>query len=177
MMIHVEQRLTVEAFLAAMKRRYGDLPRFRAYVRTHPRDVAAKLDLEDFEFYKDRPELRPEAMERAVSLIPVDGKALSVFTKQRLALLDALARGPFDSMRQLARHLGRDVHNVHADLQLLQTLGLVAFERGPRNRRVPRLAADSIRLVVGPVSVAPHGLHERERRIPETEEFVPLDEA
>jgi len=177
MMIRVEQRLTVAEFLAAMKEKYRSLPRFRAYVRAHPREVAAKLDLEDFEFYNDRPEFRPEAMERAVSLIPVDDKALSVFTKQRLALLDTLGKGPFDSVRQLARHLGRDVHNVHADLQLFHTLGIVAFDRGPRNRLVPRLAADSIRVVVGPPPVGPGGVRERERRILETEELAPSDEA
>jgi len=175
-MIHVEQHLTVEAFLAAMRQRYGDLRGFRAYVRSHPRDVAAKLDLEDFEFYADRPEFGADGLERAVSLIPVDDKALSAFTKQRLALLDTLAKAPFDSVRQLARHLGRDVHNVHADLRLFQELGIVAFERGPRNRRVPRLAADALRVVVGPLSGGLPGRHARERRILETEDFVPPGE-
>ena len=176
MMIRVEQHLTVEEFLAAMRRRYRDLRGFRTYVRTHPRDAGARLDLEDFEFYKDRPELGSGAMERAVSLVPVADEALSAFTKQRLALLDTLARGHVDSVRQLARDVGRDVHNVHADLRLFERLGIVAFERGPRNRRVPRLAADSIRVVIERSAEAPR-LHNQEGRALSAEDSVPLSEA
>jgi len=161
-MIHVEQRLTVAEFLAAMRKKYRDIHHFRAYVRAHPRDLAAKLDLEDFESYVDRPELQSETMERAVSLIPVTDEALSAFTRQRLAMLEALAQGRFGSVRQLAAHLGRDVHNIHADLQLFRKLGIVEFERGPGNRRMPRLVAHSIRILVGRPSLerldAPRGM-------------------
>ncbi len=149
MMIRVLQRVTVADFLAATTQRYQDLGRLRSYVRKHPRDVAARLDLEDFAFYEDHPELRSETMERAVSLIPVTTEALSMFTRQRLALLEILASGKFDSVRQLAGHLGRDVHNVHEDLQLFRKLGIVAFERGPRNRLIPKLVADSINVIPG----------------------------
>ena len=145
MMIHVEQRLTVSEFLAAMRREHRDLKAFRDYVRRHPRDVAARLDLEDFEFYAGRPDLRSETMDRAVSLIPVAEEALAVFTRQRLALLDALAKRTFPSVRELAAHLKRDVHNVHADVRLFEKVGLITFERGARNRRAPRLVADAIR--------------------------------
>ena len=159
MMIRVVRRLTVTEFLAAMKQRYRDLGGFRSYVRRHPRDAAARLDLEDFEFYKDRPELRSETMEHAVSLIPVTTEALSIFTRQRLALLETLASGKFDSVRQLAGHLRRDVHNVHEDLQLFRKLGIVALERGPRNRRIPKLVADSINVIPGRVPLERFGTH------------------
>lgn len=159
MMIRILRRVTVTDFLAAMKQRYRDLEGFRSYVRRHPRDVAARLDLEDFEFYKDRPELRSGTMERAVSLIPVTTEALSMFTRQRLALLETLASGKFDSVRQLAGHLGRDVHNVHEDLQLFRKLGIVAFERGPRNRRIPELVADSINVIAGRAPLERFGTH------------------
>ena len=159
MMSHVEQRLTVSEFLAAMRREHRDLKAFRDYVRRHPRDVAARLDLEDFEFYAGRPDLRSETMDRAVSLIPVAEEALAVFTRQRLALLDALAKRPFPSVRELAAHLKRDVHNVHADLQIFRKLGIVAYERGSGNRRIPRLRADSIRVVVEPSPVGRLGAH------------------
>ncbi len=159
MMIRVVQRVTVTEFMAAMKQRYRDLEGFRSYVRRHPRDVAARLDLEDFEFYGDRPELRSETMERAVSLIPVTAEALSLFTRQRLALLETLASGKFDSVRHLAGHLGRDVHNVHEDLQLFRKLGIVAFERGPRNRRIPKLVADSIHVIAGRAPLERFGAH------------------
>ena len=44
------------------------------------------------------------------------------------------------------------VHNVHADVRLFEKVGLITFERGARNRRAPRLVADSIRVVLTPSS-------------------------
>ena len=156
MMIRVQQVTTVAVFLETMKQRYGGAEELRAHIRNHPRDVTAKLDLEDFEFYLSHPEMHGEKMERAVSLIPLTAKALSMFTKQRLAMLGTLADKRFESVRKLAEHLGRDVHNVYEDLRLFQGLGIIEFERGPRNSRIPRLVADSIsviprRTTVGPV--------------------------
>src|SRR5207245_9924060 len=72
-----------------------------------------------------------------------------MFTKQRLALLQTLGDKRFESVRKLANHLGRDVHNVYEDLQLFRKLGLVDFDRGPRNSRIPRLLADSINVIQG----------------------------
>ncbi len=149
MIIRIQQVLTVSEFLDFMKLRFGDIDGLRAYLKSHPRDVAARLDLEDFEFYLGRPELSYEKMERAISLIPVTDKALSMFTKQRLALLETLGDRRFESVRKLAEYLGRDVHNVHEDLRLFRKLGLVEFERGPRNSRIPHLLADSISIIPG----------------------------
>jgi hypothetical protein len=157
MMIRIQQVTTVAEFLETVKRRHGGADDFRAYVRNHPRDVVAKLDLEDFEFYVGHPELQHEKMERAVSLIPVTNKALSMFTRQRLAVLETLADRRFDSVRKLADYLGRDVHNVYEDLRLFRKLGIVEFERGPRNSRIPHLVADSISVIPGGM---PHGLIE-----------------
>lgn len=155
MIIRVQQVTTVAEFLETMRQHYGDVEGLRAYVKSHPRDVPAKLDLEDFEFYLSHPEMHDEKMERAVSLIPLTAKALSMFTKQRLALLETLADKRFESVRKLAEHLGRDVHNVYEDLKLLQKLGIIELERGPRNSRIPRLVADSISIIPrGPEAVA-----------------------
>ncbi len=175
MMLRVERRTTVGAFLADMGRRYGGPRGLRTYVRSHPRDFAAKTDLEDVEFFRRHPEMRSEPLEQSVSWIPVTDRALSVFTGQRMALLDTLAAGSFGSTRELARHLGRDVRNVHGDLQVLHGLGIVEFEQGPGRRRAPRLAGDSIRIELGPDGR--RSLRERQKRILETRRFVPLDEA
>jgi len=149
MMIRVQQVTTVAEFLETMKQRFGGVEELRAHVRSHPRDVTARLDLEDFEFYLSHPEMHHEKMERAVSLIPLTTKALSMFTKQRLAMLETLADKRFESVRKLAEYLGRDVHNVYEDLKLFRTLGVIEFGRGPRNSRVPRLVADSISIIPG----------------------------
>ena len=155
MMIRVQQRIKVSEFMREVQGRFGDLEGLRRYVRGHPRDLATKQDLEDFEFYVDHPEMHSETMERAVSLIPITDEALSAFTRQRLALLETLAERKFDSVRQLALHLDRDVHNVYEDLRIFAKLGIVALERGPRNRRIPRLVADSINVLPGRGSEIP----------------------
>lgn len=49
----------------------------------------------------------------------------SLFTPRRVALLEALRVEPADSIRALARRLGRDQKNVHADVQALLTVGLI----------------------------------------------------
>jgi len=49
----------------------------------------------------------------------------SLFTLRRVELLEALRQEPADSIRALARRLGRDQKNVHADVQALMTVGLV----------------------------------------------------
>ncbi len=155
MMIRVQQVITVAEFLETMKQRFGGVEGLRAHVRSHPRDVTARLDLEDFEFYLGHPEMHDEKMERAVSLIPLSAKALSMFTKQRLAMLETLADKRFESARKLAAYLGRDVHNVYEDLRLFGKLGIIEFERGPRNSRIPRLVADSISVIPGRTRVGP----------------------
>ena len=176
MILRIERRVSVGEFLADMERRHGNLRGFRAYVGAHPRDVNAKLDLEDFEFFLERPGLRNETMVRGVSLIPVTDQALSMFTKRRLAILEALALRSFESVRQLAADLHRDVHNVHADLQLFRALGLVEFDRGSGRRLEPRLAGDSIRIDVS----RPHDGRDRrrlERHGRERERTRPLEAA
>lgn len=52
----------------------------------------------------------------------------SVFTPRRVELLNALRQEPADSIRALARRLGRDQKNVHADVQALVTVGLIERE-------------------------------------------------
>jgi predicted transcriptional regulator len=49
----------------------------------------------------------------------------SLFTPRRVELLEALRQEPADSIRALARRLGRDQKNVHADVQALMTVGLI----------------------------------------------------
>ena len=146
MMIRFEETVTVPQFFDRIKQRYGDAEKFRAYVKRNPRDVRVKQDLEDFEYYTEHPELVYEKIQRAVSLIPVGPEALTLFTEQRLKIIDTLKHKQFGSIRQLADYLRRDVRNVHDDLSLFESLGFLEFDRGPRNTRIPRLLADSILL-------------------------------
>lgn len=51
---------------------------------------------------------------------------LKTLSEQRLVLLRTLRRSGAMSIRALARNLGRDYKNVHADVQILKRCGLIA---------------------------------------------------
>lgn len=147
MIIRFEQTQTVAEFLDEIKRKYGGEAGLRAHLKRKPADILAAEDLEDLEYYSAHPELQLEKIRRAVSVVPVTEEALSMFSPERLKMLDLLSYKEFGSIRQLAEHLRRDVHNVYEDLKRLQSLGVLEFEHGPRNSRIPRLLAQSITII------------------------------
>ena len=73
----------------------------------------------------------------------VDWAALcSVLPPKRYDLIRQLRREPADGVRALARSLGRDVKNVHADIVALHDLGLVArAEDGSRSAPLGEIAS------------------------------------
>lgn len=147
MIIRFERTLTVAQFLDELRERYGGEKGLRRHITRNPRDALARWDLEELEYYVARPQLLNEKMRTALSLIPANEAALSVLSPKRLKLLDALLGNRFTSIRQLARHLKRDVHNVYDDLRKFESMGVLEFDRGPRNSRIPKLMADSISIV------------------------------
>lgn len=147
MMIRFERTLSAAKLLKELRNRYGSEDGLRRHVKRKPGDVLAKQDLEDLEYYSAHPERMGEKVTQSVSLFPANNAALAVLTQKRLRLLDVLSRRHFSSIRELAAYLRRDVHNVHDDLRRFHALGVVQFERGPRNSRIPRLVADSITIV------------------------------
>ena len=72
--------------------------------------------------------------------------ARKVLTPKRLQLLRAIRRGRPDSLSQLARLLGRDFKNVHADVQALAASGLISLRKTPAGRptTVPRVPFSTI---------------------------------
>jgi predicted transcriptional regulator len=61
-------------------------------------------------------------------------------------LLRVIRQGRPDSVYQLARLVGRDFKNVHADIQALATYGLVSLKKTQAGRRttVPRVPFSAI---------------------------------
>ena len=70
---------------------------------------------------------------------------LKVFTPERLNLLKAIASVRPSSVRELARMVGRDVKNVHGDLQLLYSHGLIELEENG-SRKVPVVPYRKLRI-------------------------------
>jgi predicted transcriptional regulator len=74
--------------------------------------------------------------------------ARKVLTPKRLELLRMIRQGRPDSVYQLARLVGRDFKNVHADVQTLAAYGLVSLKKTKAGRRtsVPRVSFSAIEL-------------------------------
>ncbi len=72
--------------------------------------------------------------------------ARKVLTPKRLQLLRAIRQGRPNSVYQLARLIGRDFKNVHADVHALAAYGLVSLKKARAGRRptVPRVPFSAI---------------------------------
>jgi DNA-binding transcriptional ArsR family regulator len=78
-------------------------------------------------------------------------EAATVLTERRRELLERLDEGEYDSVRALARAVGRDKGAVSRDLSVLAEHGLVTYEEDGRSRR-PLLRHGTI--VVEPVTAS-----------------------
>jgi predicted transcriptional regulator len=63
--------------------------------------------------------------------------ALKVLTPKRLEILRVIRKGRPDSVSDLARLIGRNFKNVHADVQALAAYGLVSLRKTQAGRRTP----------------------------------------
>ena len=78
--------------------------------------------------------------------------AQQVMTEKRLEIIEAIgSEDAFDSHRELARHLERDIAQVQRDLDLLYGVGVLDREAGIGSASTPALATDT--LVVSPLVV------------------------
>jgi predicted transcriptional regulator len=70
-----------------------------------------------------------------------------LLTTRRMELLEAVMEHPPESIRALADHLDRDVHDVHDDLHLLAEYGVIHFEENGR-AKTPYVPYDTVRIEV-----------------------------
>lgn len=117
----------------------GRMPpgKFQDYVEWTSMDhaVRAYQEGEDFEYLAEVDlDLKPENY--------------SKLTPRRLELLDHLIEGYADSINDLASAVGRDVKNVHSDLRVLESLGLVSLVPEGRSL-VPELLVYEITILLG----------------------------
>lgn len=73
-----------------------------------------------------------------------------ILTEKRLEVIRAVAEGDVESIRGLARQLGRKENVVHEDLMLLFEEGVIDFEE-EKNRKIPVLRHENI--LVKPVAL------------------------
>ena len=90
---------------------------------------------EEFEYYTEE-------------TVNLGWREISRLTPRRLELLDRLSHIHVESINDLAAQVGRDVKNVHGDLQILRRLGFIRLVR--RGRRIlPVLVVQEITLLLG----------------------------
>lgn len=101
-----------------------------------------------------RSERRSE-MARALARGGMDGvhiltleQAEAVLSPKRQEIIEALGQGEYESVRALARDLGRDKGQVSRDLGVLAEHGIVTFEADGCSKR-PRLTQEHI--VIEPI--------------------------
>lgn len=58
------------------------------------------------------------------------GQLHATLTEERMAALDLVTQHEGSNIRQLAAMLDRDYENVHADIQIFSTIGLIAKCKG-----------------------------------------------
>lgn len=70
-----------------------------------------------------------------------------LLTERRMELLEDVMEQQPESIRALADRLGRDVHDVHDDLQLLAEYAIIHFEADGRAKK-PYVPYDTVRIEV-----------------------------
>ena len=96
-----------------------------------PKSVATKLlkTLEEANFGETLKE------EQTLTFPSVE-KLFKILTPTRWEIVKALQTREFNSIRDLAKFLGRDYSNVWKDIQILNDLGIVEIEKTERGYRV-----------------------------------------
>lgn len=70
-----------------------------------------------------------------------------LLTDRRMELLEEVMEHPPESIRALADHLDRDVHDVHTDLHVLADYDIIHFEEEGRAKK-PYVPYDRVRIEV-----------------------------
>lgn len=110
-------------------------------ITSHPGDEARAATLDRIERWEGG-----EAVPRVVNFEDA-ARLRELLTPRRMELLEAVMADPPDSIRGLADRLGRDVHDVHADLHLLADYRIVHFREAGRAKQ-PYVPYETVRIEV-----------------------------
>ena len=80
--------------------------------------------------------------------LSLDSKQYEKLTPKRLELLDHLSTRQDSSINALAERIGRNVKNVHSDLQILAELGFINLVKEGRSL-IPELVVHEINIQLG----------------------------
>ncbi len=144
MIIRFHRTIPRSQLLEELTKEHGSTAALEKKAKKNPNKRAI---LEEWRFHLKGDPKEPVKLGQVI--IFHDPKAfVKQWTPQRLALYEHLKRHrDVESLNQLAKQLGRNYRNVHADARLLAKTGVISLERHA-NHLVPRAVADEVTVTV-----------------------------
>jgi len=140
MIITLIKKQTGHEFIEEMELTYKSISELeKLFKRTN--NMKMYVDLENWKYYKENPD---ETIEMTESLF-TDKLSLSNLD---LIILNTIKHEKPKSIRDLAKKINKDVGNIQPKVKKLEEHGLIKFENGVKNRKIPYLTFDEIKLEI-----------------------------
>lgn len=140
MIVTLVKKQTGYEFIRDMEETYNSISELeKLFKRTN--NMKMYVDLENWRYYKDNLD---EEIELTESLV-TDKLSLSDLD---LIILNAIKHEKPRSIRDLANKINKDVSNVQPKVKKLEEEGLIKFEVGAKNSKIPYLTFDEIKLEI-----------------------------
>jgi predicted transcriptional regulator len=109
--------------------------------RTQPRNMVIYVQIQDWKYYKDHPD---ETIKISNSLVT---NQLTI-GEVEIQMLNTIKHSKPKSIRELAKLIKKDISTVQPKVKNLETEGLLYFEDGVKNSKVPCLNYDEISISI-----------------------------
>jgi DNA-binding MarR family transcriptional regulator len=139
--IKMTKKTTGKGMIKYFEKTYGSIERLERIIKRDSENMLAYYDLDDWKYFIEHPNEEVE-----------DGK--TIFTedlnlgKIELELLNFIKNNNPQSIRELAGLIRKDVSNVQRKVKKLEKEGLVRFEEGNKNSKIPIVEYDKIEIAI-----------------------------
>lgn len=120
---------------------YGSLENLKKLNKEEKENHLLGFHLEEWEFYKDR--LNKDVKETKILL--TDSYPIG---KIELKLLNSIKSENPESIRDLARLVGKDIKTVQPKVNVLAEQGFIELKRGSKNNKIPIFSYDAIEIAI-----------------------------
>ncbi len=141
MIVTLVRKIKAKDLIKEFEDTYGSIDRLK---KLHDRDggnMKSLTDLEDWEYLIKHPD---EIITDGTTIFPDK----LVLGKSEMEILNSIKHGKPQSIRELARLINKDVSTIHPKIKELEEEGLLTLEEGSKNRKIPVLTYDEIKIEV-----------------------------
>jgi len=124
------------------KSKYGSLENLKKILKEDTKNPVLIHNLEEWEVYKDR--LDADVKERRILF--TDDYPIG---KIELKLLNSIKTDNPESIRELARLVGKDIKTVQPKVNMLAKEGFIELKDGTKNNKIPVFPYESMEIVIG----------------------------